>query len=883
MLHAALLVILHLDMAEEHRKLSVGEMDLRDKLKRKSVALSVIERARKKQCARLACIKEGDANTRFFHLRVNARRRKNHIHRLRDNNNGWVTEHEAKEHIIHTHFKSTIARGPPRQCDFNWDVMHFQDLDLQTLGDPFSEEEVKSAIFTMPCDKAPGPDGFTFAFFKRSWDTIKADIMEVVHAFGTMHADNFHWLNSANIVLIPKKEGADVITDYRPISLIHSIAKIIAKMLALRLSPHMDDLVSNAQSAFIKKRSIHDNFLYVKNYATRLHKNRTPALLFKLDIRKAFDSVRWEYIVDLLQRRGFPSTFRNWVVALLKTSTSRVLLNGIAGDPIGHGRGLRQGDPLSPLLFVLAIDPLSQILDIATDHGLLHKLRGRGARVRTSLYADDAAVFVAPIKEDIQNLASILQRFGEVTGLCTNFQKSSVVPIRCTDLDLDDILGGIPAVRASFPLTYLGLPLSVWCLKRRDMQQLEDKCASRLPTWSGKLITTAGRTALVRSVITSQAIYYLTPLAIPAGTLKFVNKIQRAFLWAAKETTTGAKCKVNWEKVCRPKRLGGLGVLHLDKFATALRLRWPWLEWKDPSKIWVGSGNPCSDYDMDLFYSATTINLGNGKKTPFWQAPWLQGRKPIDIAPLIFGSSKRKNWKVAQALHNDAWVSKIDLEGTFTIDHMAQFIDLWTLISTIHLDPDVDDDIVWRLTANGHYSAKSAYELQFLGSLLSPMNKLIWKAWAPPKVKFFAWLLYQNRIWTADRLAKRGWPNCGLCPLCKQCTETHDHLFVHCRYTTRLWGFVKDWMGTNAITPLQWANHDIHSWWDSMTGAHVPNRKAMASVALLVSWELWNERNARVFNAKSAPPQVVFDKIRKEAHLWVLAGAKRLGNMMPRE
>jgi hypothetical protein len=144
-------------------------------------------------------------------------------------------------------------------------------------------------------------------------------------------------------------------------------------------------------------------------------------LLLKLDIRKAFDSIRWEYIVDLLHKRGFPSTFRNWVVALLTTSTSRVLLNGVAGDPIGHGRGLRQGDPLSPLLFVLAIDPLSQILDNATLHGLLHKLQGRGARVRTFLYADDAAVFVAPIKEDITNLSTILERFGEVTGLCTNF------------------------------------------------------------------------------------------------------------------------------------------------------------------------------------------------------------------------------------------------------------------------------------------------------------------------------------------------------------------------------------------------------------------------------------------------------------------------------
>jgi mannosylglycoprotein endo-beta-mannosidase len=146
-------------------------------------------------------------------------------------------------------------------------------------------------------------------------------------------------------VLLPKKEGAEEIVDYRPISLIHAIAKIIAKMLSIRLGPYMDSLVSNAQSAFIKKRSIHDNFLYVKNLATRLHKSKTSALLFKLDIRKAFDNVRWDYIVDLLQKRGFPSRFRNWIVALLTTSSSRVLLNGVAGLPIRHGRGLETRRP----------------------------------------------------------------------------------------------------------------------------------------------------------------------------------------------------------------------------------------------------------------------------------------------------------------------------------------------------------------------------------------------------------------------------------------------------------------------------------------------------------------------------------------------------------
>jgi hypothetical protein len=126
----------------------------------------------------------------------------------------------------------------------------------------------------------------------------------------------------------------------------------------------------------MKKRSIYDNFLYVKNLATRFHKAKTLALLFKLDICKAFDSVSWEYILDLLQRRGFPPRFWDWVTALFATATSRVLLNGIAGVPIDHGRGIRQGDPLSPLLFVLAIDPITQILEEATRIGLLNKLRG---------------------------------------------------------------------------------------------------------------------------------------------------------------------------------------------------------------------------------------------------------------------------------------------------------------------------------------------------------------------------------------------------------------------------------------------------------------------------------------------------------------------------
>jgi hypothetical protein len=176
LVHAALLVILQFDLAQESRHLSAGKLDLVSRLRRKVIALTVIEQARKKQYARIAHIKEGDANTKFFHLRVNARRRKNHIHRLR-NNLAWVTEHEAKEQIVHDHYKSIFGKGEPRLCDFSWDELIFEDPDLRPLGDPFTEEEVKHAIFQMPGDKAPGPDGFTGAFFKRCWDIIKGDVM----------------------------------------------------------------------------------------------------------------------------------------------------------------------------------------------------------------------------------------------------------------------------------------------------------------------------------------------------------------------------------------------------------------------------------------------------------------------------------------------------------------------------------------------------------------------------------------------------------------------------------------------------------------------------------------------------------------------------------
>lgn len=212
------------------------------------------------------------------------------------------------------------------------------------------------------------------------------------------------------------------------------------------------------------------------------------------------------------------------------------------------------------------------------------------------------------------------------------------------------------------------------------------------------------------------------------------------------------------------------------------------------------------------------------------------------------------NFKVKNT-QDSLWVKLMDIT-------LRQYISLWVKLTDITLLEGVTDEITWNRTESGQYPSKFAYKAQFFAATLSPITSSVWRIWAPPKIKFFAWLAVQNRLWTNDRLEKRGWPNCGNCTLCKQVMESVDHLLVNCRYAIRLWGFIKDWLGLHSLDRLAWPTDSIHSWWGTMT-----KRKDLASVTLLVSWEIWSERNTRVFKNKHAPPLVILQKIKQESNL----------------
>ncbi|KAM0835188.1 hypothetical protein ACQ4PT_063102 [Festuca glaucescens] len=565
----------------------------------------------------------------------------------------------------------------------------------------FTMEELQAAVNGMHGEKAPGHVGFIGGFYKKCWSFIKLDLLAAMNQMHSLKGDQWRLLNSANIVLLPKKDEAVDAKDYRPISLMHSAAKILCKLLANRLAPELQHLVSKGQSTFIEGRSIQDNFLYVRNVIKEAHRKKSPLMFLKLDIAKAFDSINWGFLLRVMTQMGFGQRWRNLLSILLASSSSRILLNGSLGIPFMHQRGLRQGDPLSPMLFILAMEPLQELFEKATENNVLMPLKIKAARLCASFYADNAALFVNPVKEEVVAVQQILQLFRDASGLRTSFKKCVAYPVACEGIDLVEVLQCFQGTQGVFPCKYLGLPLGFKKPRRIEVQPLIDRAMGKLKGWKGRLMTRKGRLALINSVLTSTAIFFLTVFPGDKWMIKRFNKLRRNFLWAPDEEANGGKCLVGWRKICAPTDYGGLGIKDMHAFSRALRLRWEWFRWTEPDRPWHGTETPCDQSDKDLFSACTAITLGNGETAKFWSDRWLNGCAPKQLAPLCFSLATRKNLSMKEALSNGRWMR--GLQKMSNEAQLDQFMHLWSLLQHVNLTVS-RDEIAWCISADGKYS-----------------------------------------------------------------------------------------------------------------------------------------------------------------------------------
>ena len=362
---------------------------------------------------------------------MNGRRATNTITKLEGTNGELISgEEDIKGEIISFFSRLYSSSHPPFR---GFDGIDWSPIVVEEATDlvrPFEEEEVKKAVFDCDGNKSPGPDGFTLAFFQKCWDEVKADIMSVMNDFHASGVVN-RGVNETYIALIPKKYGSCRISDFRPISLVTSLYKIISKVLVSRLKDVLDSTISKNQGAFVANRQILDVALVANEVVEEFRANGKKGLVFKIDFEKAYDHVEWEFLDFVLEKKGFSNTWRKWIRGCLNSVQYSVIVNGRPSGRFRGTRGLRQGDPLSPFLFPLVADVLGRLTNRLVNQNLVECFEVGRDKIKVShlRFADDTLFFIKEDENNIQTLFSALKIFSSVSGLKINFGKSTLLGI----------------------------------------------------------------------------------------------------------------------------------------------------------------------------------------------------------------------------------------------------------------------------------------------------------------------------------------------------------------------------------------------------------------------------------------------------------------------
>lgn len=371
----------------------------------------------------------GDKAGRLLAHQLKARQASNQIIQIRDES-GTVETDPIKINTSFNLFYRQLYKSESPDDETQMDAF-FQNLDLprvppddnQTLDTPLTLPEIKEAISSMSSGKSPGPDGYPVEFYKRFSNQLAPLLLEMFnysHSHGSLPAT----LMQASISLIHKKDKDPLnCVSYRPISLLPVDVKILAKILASRLGPIMPLVISEDQTGFIGGRHSFSNVRRLLSVIHTPSSTTDPEVVISLDAERAFDRVEWPYLFSSLQRFGFSTCFISWIKLLYSSPQASVCTNTQRSDPFPLFRGTRQGCPLSPLLFALAIELLS--IALKSERGF-KGIRRHGEEHRVSLYADDLLLYVSDPLSSVPPILSILDSFSVFSGYKLNISKGRV-------------------------------------------------------------------------------------------------------------------------------------------------------------------------------------------------------------------------------------------------------------------------------------------------------------------------------------------------------------------------------------------------------------------------------------------------------------------------
>ncbi|WVZ51089.1 hypothetical protein U9M48_002268, partial [Paspalum notatum var. saurae] len=648
----------------------------------------------------------------------------------------------------------------------------------------------------MEHNKAPGPDGFPPEFYQVFWNIIKTDLMALFAEFhkGTLALNR---LNFSNIILIPKTGDANKIQQYRPICLLNVSFKIFTKVATNRIVRVAHNIIRPSQTAFLPGRNIMEGAVVLHETLHELHKKKLNGVIFKIDFEKAYDKVRWDFLQQTLRMKGFSATWCDWIKSFVQGGNVAINVNGQNDAYFQTRKGLRQGDPLSPILFNIVADMLAIIINRAKNDGLVNGVIPHLVEDGLSIlqYADDTVIFLDHNLEMAKNMKALLCMFEKLSGLKINFHKSEIFCFGQAK-ECENVYSELFGCRSgSFPFRYLGLPMHYRKLGNRDWKHIEERFEQRLSGWKGKLLSVGGRLVLINSVLSSLPMFMLSFFAIPKGVLKKLEYFRSRFFWQNDQHKKKYHL-IKWDQIRQPKEQGGLGIIDLEVQNKCLLSKWLFKlanedgMWqglirnkylkskplgsgiKKPgvSHFWAGLMEVKQD-----FLSLGSFYIGDGTQVRFWEDTWC-GNQPLKLSyPSLFNVVTNKDATVADVMSSSPL--NISFRRGLYGDRLRAWFELVGRIMNQELRGG-KDVFRWDLNKTGLFSVRSMYKHLINNGL--KVSQEIWRTKIPLKTKIFMWYIKRGVLLTKDNLARRNWFGHQSCCFCNY-NESIHHLFFDCR------------------------------------------------------------------------------------------------------
>ncbi|KAL3690009.1 hypothetical protein R1sor_016318 [Riccia sorocarpa] len=473
----------------------------------------------------------------------------------------YKEEEESEEHLTkREEILSLVDRGLTEE----------QNRRLETEPD---DELITEIVRELPQEKSPGLDGVTAEILVLGWDFMRQDCFWMVREVWRRKS---LWGKDRKgvIKLIPKNERKHLLQNWRPITLLTTTYKIIAKIFAKRLKKMLPAIIDHQQTGFVAGRNIIENILSLRLAQEWAQESGQDCIFIKLDFMKAYDRIAHGYLWDSLKAMGIGAVTVERIRGLVTGGSATVHINGLFTREIELQRGVRQGCPLAPLLFAMSTQPLMRRLREEERRGNIRGLNiGEGRSLLHQLFADDTGICISMEEQHFTRLQEVIRDYEMASGARLNVQKSTIMQLKpgpspdwlsSTDCELAGPGG---------PFVYLGVQTNTPVDERAIADSIVQKMMKKLNHWSNRLLSWPAKTILLKHVLAATPLYQLMSVGLCRDGIEGLERLCRTFLWGWNEEGSPKSSLVAWERVAQPKLKGGLGWDFLQDKADVLNVR----------------------------------------------------------------------------------------------------------------------------------------------------------------------------------------------------------------------------------------------------------------------------------------------------------------------